>query len=358
MRVADFDYELPEDLIAQHPLARRDESRLLVHNRAHQSTTHHHFHEIVNFLKKDDILILNDTKVFPARLRGQRSPSGGKVELLLLEETQTNQWWAMIKPGKRLREGECFELLAQNGEQTGCRVRILAKNSDGHGLLEFQTNQDLWDLLPELGEIPLPPYITRGDTSSREEDLIRYQTTYAARLGSVAAPTAGLHFTPGILSQIEALGVGIGHVTLHVGAGTFQPVKSEDTADHVMHEERYHLPQLTLERIRTAKAAGGRVVAAGTTSLRVLESAAAAGLDQVAGSWQRTRLFVQPPHQFSVTDALLTNFHLPRSTLLMLVSAFLAPGINRGREQCLRLYQEAIQERYRFFSYGDAMLIL
>ncbi len=357
MRVADFDYELPENLIAQQPTERREESRLLLHRRTDHSSSHHRFHEIVNALQKNDLLILNDTKVFPARLRGLRSPSGGKVELLLLEETQQNQWWAMIKPGKRLREGEDFELLDRNGHAVGCKVRILAKNVDGHGLLQFQIESSLWDHLTQWGEIPLPPYISRVDQSFREADLIRYQTTYASHPGSVAAPTAGLHFTPQILAQIAAMGVEIGHVTLHIGAGTFQPVKSEDTVDHLMHEERYHLPKATLEKVRAAKAAGGRVIAVGTTSLRVLESAALAGMDQVADSWQRTRLFVQPPYEFTVTDALLTNFHLPRSTLLMLVSAFMSPGGTGGREECLRLYREAIQEHYRFFSYGDAMLI-
>ncbi len=331
---------------------------MLVHHRTIGATSHHYFHEIVNFLQKDDLLVLNDSKVFPARLRGIRSPSGGKVEMLLLEEVKTNEWWAMVKPGKRLREGEHFDLLDRNGEKVGCPVWVMAKNADGHAFLSFQTPTNLWNLLPDLGEIPLPPYINRTDQSSRIEDMLRYQTTYATHPGSVAAPTAGLHFTPEILEHLTQKGVGISHVTLHVGAGTFQPIKTEDTSDHIMHEERYHLPRLTLEKIRAAKAVGGRIIAAGTTSLRVLESAAAAGLDQVAGTWQRTRLFVQPPHSFAVTDALLTNFHLPRSTLLMLVSAFLSPGQPSGREQCLQLYQLAIREQYRFFSYGDAMLIL
>ena len=358
MRVSEFEYELPENLIAQQPALRREQSRMLVHHRTTGATTHHHFHEIVNFLQKDDLLVLNDSKVFPARLRGIRSPSGGKVEMLLLEEVKTNEWWAMVKPGKRLREGEHFELVDRKGEKVSCSVRILAKNADGHALLAFQTPTNLWDLLPDSGEIPLPPYINRADQSSRNEDMLRYQTTYAAHPGSVAAPTAGLHFTPEILEQLTKRGVNISHVTLHVGAGTFQPIKTEETSDHVMHEERYHLPKQTLEHIRDAKAVGGRIIAVGTTSLRVLESAAAAGLDQVAGTWQRTRLFVQPPHSFALTDVLLTNFHLPRSTLLMLVSAFLSPGRPSGREQCLHLYQQAIHEQYRFFSYGDAMLIL
>jgi S-adenosylmethionine:tRNA ribosyltransferase-isomerase len=279
------------------------------------------------------------------------------VEALLVEEVAPNDWWTMLRPGKRVRVGSEIQLVDRAGRATGVLAKCVEKNSEGHSRLRFTGVANIFDALAELGEIPLPPYIERAAHFDQERDADRYQTVYAQTAGSVAAPTAGLHFTPELLGKIHTRGVRTAFVTLHVGLGTFAPVKVEELKDHVMHEERYAVPEETARLVWETRAAGGRIVAVGTTSLRVLESVARHLGDLCAGEG-RTRLFVFPPGKFAVVNALLTNFHLPESTLLMLVSAFAAPGEVRGRERVLAAYAEAVRERYRFFSYGDAMLIL
>lgn len=301
-------------------------------------------------LRPGDLLVVNNSRVFPARLRGRRAETGGEVELLLLEETADRSWWALVRPGKRLRPG------AQISLADGAGAEVVAKNAEGHARLRFHGPADLRAWLEHHGEIPLPPYIRRAahDTADRE----RYQTVYAREPGSAAAPTAGLHFTPALLAALTAAGIARAEVTLHVGLGTFAPVKTDLPADHVMHEEAYVVPRETAAAIAATRARGGRVVAVGTTSLRVLETVAGAHGGRVVAGAGRTRIFIRPPHRFLAVDALLTNFHLPRSTLLMLVSAFADPGGSAGREFILSAYKQAIRERYRFFSYGDAMLLL
>jgi S-adenosylmethionine:tRNA ribosyltransferase-isomerase len=302
--------------------------------------------------------VLNDSRVIPARLRGVKPGTGGEVELLLVEETARNEWWAMARPGKRIRPGTRIELRDRQGKPSGITAVALGKNAEGHVHLRFEGVDDLQAALPVIGEVPLPPYIGREPGEHHPQDAERYQTVYARPGGSVAAPTAGLHFTPELLAQLRAGGVETCFVTLHVGLGTFAPVKAEHVADHVMHAERYELGEETARKVRAAKAAGRRVIAVGTTSVRVLETVAAEHGGQIKGQSGSTRIFIHPPCRFQVVDALLTNFHLPQSTLLMLVSAFAAPGETRGRELILSAYAEAVRERYRFFSYGDAMLIL
>jgi len=302
--------------------------------------------------------VLNDSRVIPARLRGINARSGGGFEMLLLEENAPNDWWAMVRPGKRARIGTEILLKRLSGEVSGQQARVTGINEEGHRRLLFSGADDIAGTLNDLGEVPLPPYIERAAPNLRADDRERYQTVYARAAGSVAAPTAGLHFTPPLLEAIRARGVEVCQVTLHVGMGTFAPVKAETLNAHVMHEERFVVEEETARRINTAKETGRRVIAVGTTSVRVLESVAAQhGGCMVAGEG-RTRIFIYPPCRFQVADALLTNFHLPCSTLLMLVSALAAPGETRGREMMLRAYAEAVRLRYRFFSYGDAMLIL
>ncbi len=304
------------------------------------------------------MLVLNDSKVIPARLRGKNHETGGEFEILLLEETTANDWWAMMRPGKRARIGTRIDLITHEGAPTNLHATVTAMNAEGHRRLQFEGAVNLRDHLHALGEMPLPPYIKRASHAELAGDLARYQTVYAKPAGSVAAPTAGLHFTPALLENIRHLGAQICSVTLHVGLGTFAPVKTDTLSEHVMHEERYEVNAASAQIISEAKAQGRPVIAVGTTSLRVLESVAAANDGRIVAGSGRTRLFVHPPYRFQVVDALLTNFHLPRSTLLMLVSAFAAPGELHGREAILRAYAEAVRERYRFFSYGDAMLIL
>lgn len=358
MRAADFDYDLPAELIAQQPTATRDQSRLLVVQRNGLAVAHRRFPDLLEYLRPSDVLVLNDSKVIPARLRGKNHGTGGEFEILLLEETTANDWWAMLRPGKRARIGTRIDLITHEGAQTNLHATVTATNAEGHRRLQFGGAANLRDHLDALGEMPLPPYIKRASHAELAGDLARYQTVYAKPAGSVAAPTAGLHFTPALLERIRNLGAQICSVTLHVGLGTFAPVKTDTLGEHVMHEERYEVNDASAQIIREAKAQGRRVIAVGTTSLRVLESVAAANDGRVVAGSGRTRLFVHPPYRFHVVDALLTNFHLPRSTLLMLVSAFAAPGELHGREAILRAYAEAVRERYRFFSYGDAMLIL
>jgi len=351
MRTADFDFTLPPELIAQTPAAARDQSRLLVLERATGQTVHRSFSGLLEYLQPGDALVLNDSRVIPARLRGRNTRSDGKFELLLLEENGVNDWWAMLRPGKRASIGVKIQLLDKVGEASTIVATVLEINPEGHRRLQFTGTGNILGNLDELGEIPLPPYITRA--SPRPEDKERYQTVFARADGSVAAPTAGLHFTPEFLEKIRARGVTVCFVSLHVGPGTFAPVKAADLSQHVMHEERYHVSAETAQAVNDAK----RVVAVGTTTMRVLESVAQKNGGQIVPGQGRTRIFIHPPHEFKIVDILLTNFHLPCSTLLMLVSAFAAPGEMHGREMVLRAYAEAIAQRYRFFSYGDAMLI-
>jgi S-adenosylmethionine:tRNA ribosyltransferase-isomerase len=358
MQTADFDYHLPAELIAQQPAAKRDESRLLVVHRHGETMEHRHFCELSQFLRSGDLLVLNNSRVIPARLRGRNANSGGAFEVLLLEETALNNWWVMLRPGRRARVGTRITICDHQFNPTAIEAVVLEVNAEGHRRLFFTGTVNLLDELPKLGEIPLPPYITREPGASRSEDLERYQTVFAQPPGSVAAPTAGLHFTEHVLGELRAKGIRTGFVTLHVGLGTFAPVKADKLDEHVMHEERFELSEETARLVRETRAGGGRVIAVGTTSLRVLESTARQCPGELNACAGRTRLFCYPPCNFKVVDALLTNFHLPQSTLLMLVSAFASPGETRGREFMQRVYAEAIRERYRFFSYGDAMLLL
>jgi S-adenosylmethionine:tRNA ribosyltransferase-isomerase len=357
VRTADFDYHLPPELIAQQPAGQRDASRLLVLDRKTGNMAHRQFTDLPDYMRAGDVVVFNDSRVIPARLRGRKPSSGGEVELLLVEENAANDWWTMLRPGKRVRVGTEIELHDRAGQPAGWHAVVTAKNDEGHCRLQFSGGENILAKLDEIGEVPLPPYIERPEHFDQAADRERYQTVYARAAGSVAAPTAGLHFTPKILETLRARGVDTAFVTLHVGLGTFAPVKADDLAQHVMHEERYVLPEAAAETIRQARAHGGRVIAAGTTTVRVLESCADAD-GQLRPGAGRTRIFIHPPYSFRVVDALITNFHLPQSTLLMLVSAFAASGGLLGRELMLRAYAEAVRERYRFFSYGDAMLIV
>ncbi|HZV35684.1 MAG TPA: tRNA preQ1(34) S-adenosylmethionine ribosyltransferase-isomerase QueA [Verrucomicrobiae bacterium] len=357
MLTSDFDFALPPELIAQQPAARRDQSRLLVLQRHPEKIRHRNFPDLLEYLNPGDVLVLNNSRVIPARLRGVNSNSGGQFEILLLEENAVNDWWVMLRPGKRARVGTEIIFRDLAGNPSAARAKVIETNAEGHRRLQFSGVANVRDALDALGEIPLPPYIARNGVDELAADKIRYQTVYAASAGSVAAPTAGLHFTEELLAAIRARGVNVCFVTLHVGLGTFAPVKSEKISEHVMHEEKFEVSDETARFVNDAKAAGHRVIAVGTTSVRVLESVAQKNQGRIAAGNGRTRIFIHSPANFLIVDALLTNFHLPRSTLLMLVSAFAAPGETRGREIILRAYAEAVRERYRFFSYGDAMLI-
>jgi S-adenosylmethionine:tRNA ribosyltransferase-isomerase len=325
-RLSDYQYDLPPELIADRPAPRREESRMMVIDRASKEIEHRRFSDLPVFLKPSDLLVLNDSRVIPARLHD----ATGKIEILLLEQRDPLHWTGMVRPGKKMRVGGTIEV-------AGTSASVIEILGDGTRLLAFAAPPDL----EHFGSMPIPPYFHRpADAQDRE----RYQTVYAREPGSVAAPTAGLHFTPEILAPLPHA-----FVTLHVGAGTFQPVKSDDLSGHRMHREHYTLPQETSDRINDTKEAGGRIVTVGTTTTRVLESQPHGSLRGAAGS---TEIFIHPPYEFQRVDVLLTNFHLPGSTLLMLVSAF------AGRELIMKAYAEAIREKYRFFSYGDCMLIL
>jgi S-adenosylmethionine:tRNA ribosyltransferase-isomerase len=356
VQTTDYHYDLPPELIAQAPASSRDSSRLLVLHRAENRLEHRRFPDLLQYLRPGDVLVVNNSRVMPARLHAVKNPSGGAVELLLLEEIAPNKWWVMLKPGKRVRERTALQLLDRNNEATELNATVLGKSQEGHYRIQFGGTTDIKTQLADLGEVPLPPYIRR-DTGASTDDAERYQTVFANPLGSVAAPTAGLHFTCELLAKIQSSGVEVADVTLHVGLGTFAPVKAESLEEHKMHEEPYSISAESARVIAKAKSDERRVIAVGTTSLRVLETVAAKHGQVVSGSG-KTRLFVYPPYNFKVVDALLTNFHLPESTLLMLVSAFASPGKKEGREIIMNAYAEAIRERYRFFSYGDAMLIL
>lgn len=357
LRTLDFDYSLPPELIAQHPAPQRDQSRLLVLDRSTGQTTHRQFPDLVSYLQPGDTLILNNSRVIPARLRGVKRDTGGQIEILLVEELTKNNWWALLRPGKRVRPGSIIDFTNHDGSPAPLSAELIEKNEAGHCRLRFQCEGDVLDVIDALGEIPLPPYIAREAGASSPEDLERYQTVYAKARGSVAAPTAGLHFTPELLQQIKDRGIKVHYVTLHVGLGTFAPIKVDHIAEHQMHSERFEIKAETVAAIAETKAEGKRVFAIGTTTVRVLESAAAQNDGELTAMRGTTRIFLYPPYRFRVVDCLVTNFHLPQSTLLMLVSAFATPGEMNGREMMLNTYAEAVRERYRFFSYGDAMLI-
>ncbi|QWF72244.1 tRNA preQ1(34) S-adenosylmethionine ribosyltransferase-isomerase QueA [Methylomonas paludis] len=338
MKKSDFNYDLPADLIAQQPLAERGASRMLQLDKHHGSWQDAWFSGFIDLLKPEDLLVFNDTKVIPARLYAQKT-SGGKVEMLIERVVDNRQAWAHIKASKAPKADA--ELILSNGQT----CRVLGREHDLF-LVEFPAQQSLLSLLAEIGHIPLPPYITRADTAA---DLERYQTVFAKNAGAVAAPTAGLHFDQALLDELDRRGIGKSYVTLHVGSGTFQPVRVENLAEHIMHQEFFQVSAATVAAVRQTRARGGRVVAIGTTAVRALESAAAGG--ELEAGFGDTRLFITPGYQFKVVDALLTNFHLPESTLLMLISAF------AGYEPVMAAYRHAIAQRYRFFSYGDAMAI-
>jgi S-adenosylmethionine:tRNA ribosyltransferase-isomerase len=356
MRTADFSYTLPPELIAQYPAPQRDESRLLVLHRTSGNVEHRRFRDLLEFLRAGDVLVLNNTRVIPARLRGVNARTSGQFEILLLEENTTNDWWVMLQPAKRARVGTQIVLRGPKGNSGGISATVIETNDEGYRRLKFSGAPDIRDQLERLGETPLPPYIHRHH--GLPEDRERYQTVFAKADGSVAAPTAGLHFTEELLAEIRARGVLVCFITLHVGPGTFLPVKTESLAAHKMHEERFEIDRATAHAVNEAKSSGRRVIAVGTTAVRALESVAALHQGKIVENAGKTSIFIHPPFRFQIVDALLTNFHLPRSTLLMLVSAFAKPGETRGREVILAAYAEAIRERYRFFSYGDAMLIL
>ena len=341
MNVKDFYFDLPQELIAQDPLEDRASSRLLVLDKKTGEVTHRGFRDILEYLKPGDCLVINDTKVIPARLFGVKEDTGAKIEVLLLKRRENDIWETLVKPGKKAKPGT--RIVFGEGLLVGT---VLETVDDGNRLIQFSYEGIFEEILDQLGQMPLPPYITHP-----REDKHRYPTLYANHDGSAAAPTAGLHFTKELLKQIEDMGVKIAHVTLHVGLGTFRPVKVENVQDHHMHSEFYIVEESEAKKVNDTKDAGGRVICVGTTSCRTVESAADENGRLKSGSgW--TDIFIYPGYQFKILDALITNFHLPESTLVMLVSAL------AGREHVLAAYEEAIKERYRFFSFGDAMLIL
>lgn len=342
-RTADFDFDLPDALIAQAPADRRDASRLLVVDRGAGSLHHRSFPALVEYVAPGDVVVLNETRVFPARLRGRRV-SGADAEVLLLHPHggEERVWTALVRPGSKLKPGRVVEVAE------GLSVEILDSTPGGERIVRLVTELPLAEALDRFGEVPLPPYVARDAT---EADRERYQTVYARERGSVAAPTAGLHFTPGVLAALEAKGARIARLVLHVGVGTFRPVEAEDPAEHRMHAEWFSVSSEAARTVNEVRAAGGRVWAVGTTVVRTLESVAAEdGSLRAAEGW--TDIFIRPPYRFRVVDGLLTNFHLPRSTLLMLVAAF------AGHELVMHAYREAVERGYRFFSYGDAMLLV
>ena len=339
-RTADYYFDLPQELIAQDPLEDRSSSRLLVMDRNTGEVTHGTFRDILRYLHPGDALILNDTKVIPARLLGEREGTGASIEILLLKRMEKDVWECLVRPGKKLRPGA----RAVFGDGS-LKAEILEVVEGGNRLVRFEFEGIFEEVLDRLGDMPLPPYITH-----KLKDRGRYQTVYARYEGSAAAPTAGLHFTPELLDEVRALGVQTGFVTLHVGLGTFRPVKVDDVEQHTMHTEWYNVPEETADLINRTHRAGGRVICVGTTSCRTVESAADENGIVHAGS-DDTSIFIYPGYHFKTMDGLITNFHLPESTLIMLVSAF------AGREHVLKAYEEAVRERYRFFSFGDAMFI-
>ena len=340
MKTKDFYYDLPEELIAQTPVEPRDASRLMTLDKTTGAIGHYHFRDIVDLLREGDCLILNDSRVLPARIYGVKEDTGAHVEFLLLENKGNDRWEALAGPGKKARKGSRFTF----GDGL-LRCEVVDVLPDGNRLIQFQYEGVFFNLLDQIGQMPLPPYI-----KEKLQDRERYQTVYSREVGSAAAPTAGLHFTPELLERVKAKGVKLGFVTLHVGLGTFRPVSAEDIQDHKMHAEHYHMPEETADLINETKEKGGRVIAVGTTSCRTIESVAQKeGRFTESEGW--TDIFLYPGYQFKGLDGLITNFHLPESTLIMLVSAL------AGREHVLHAYEVAVQEKYRFFSFGDAMFI-
>ena len=336
MKTQDFWYDLPEELIAQTPLQKRDASRLLVLDKQTGQIEHRHFYDIVDYLEPGDCLVMNDSRVLPARLLGHR-PTGGAVEVLLLRDLGDKKWECLCKPGRKMQEGQ--QVIFGDGELTATVAQVMA---DGNRVVEFHYEGIFLEVLERLGKMPLPPYI-----KEELQDQERYQTVYSREVGSAAAPTAGLHFTEELLEKIRGKGVREAFVTLHVGLGTFRPVKTEDITDHHMHSELCMMSRETADTLNETRKSGGRIICVGTTSCRTLESLVGEdGLFAAGSRW--TDIFIYPGYQFKAMDALITNFHLPESTLVMLVSAF------AGREKVLRAYEEAVKERYRFFSFGDA----
>ena len=340
MRTADFYYDLPQELIAQDPLEDRSSSRLMHLDKETGALEHTDFKHIVNYLKPGDCLVVNDTKVSPARLYGHKKETGAVIEILLLKRRENDIWECLVKPGKKARPGAVIDF--GDGLLTGEIIDVV---DEGNRLIQFHYEGIFEEILDQLGEMPLPPYITH-----KLQDKNRYQTVYAKNEGSAAAPTAGLHFTPELLEQVKEMGVQIAHVTLHVGLGTFRPVKVDDVEKHHMHSEFYIVEEDQAKLINDTKKNGGRVISVGTTSCRTLESATGEdGIVKATSGW--TEIFIYPGYQFKCIDALITNFHLPESTLLMLVSAL------AGKEKIMHAYEVAVQEKYRFFSFGDAMFI-
>ena len=342
MKKSDFYYNLPEELIAQTPVTPRDHSRLMVVDRKSGAITHRHFYNLFDILQKGDLLVMNDSRVLPARLYGEKVDNGTFIEFLLLEQKGDKLWEIICRPGKKAKVGTKFsfgggKLLAE----------VVEVKPDGNRIVQFSCDGNFYTVLDEIGQMPLPPYITK-----KLEDKERYQTVYSRELGSAAAPTAGLHFTKEMLQALREKGVETAFVTLHVGLGTFRPVKEDDVLQHKMHSEHYHLPQETVDKILQTKQNGGRVIAVGTTSCRTLEAVATEHDGKLVAADGYTDIFIYPGYQFKVLDGLVTNFHLPESTLIMLVSALL------GYEKTMHAYDVAVKERYRFFSFGDAMCIL
>ncbi|HEX6595141.1 MAG TPA: tRNA preQ1(34) S-adenosylmethionine ribosyltransferase-isomerase QueA [Bacillota bacterium] len=342
MKIEHFDFDLPEELIAQTPLKERTSSKLLVVNRHTKEIEHREFTHIENYLQKGDCLVLNDTRVLPARLYGVKKDTGAKIEVLLLHRIENDRWEVLMKPAKKVKIGTTITFGEGLLQATCTEVK-----EHGGRVLQFAYDGIFYELLEELGEMPLPPYIKK-----QLPEQERYQTVYAKEKGSAAAPTAGLHFTTDLLEQLKAKGITIAYITLHVGLGTFRPVSVDHIEDHTMHAEFYKVSNETAKLLTSVKENGGRIVAVGTTTARTLETIVNdhAGIFVAASGW--TDIFIYPPYKFQAIDGLLTNFHLPKSTLLMLISAF------AGRELVMKAYQEAIGKRYRFFSFGDAMLIL
>lgn len=348
MRIEEFDYNLPNELIAQTPAEQRDSCRLMVLNREKQSIEHKHFYDILDYLNEGDCLVVNDSRVIPARMYGIKESTGAHIELLLIKRIEDDKWESLVKPGKRLRPGDTVIL----DEKHNFKAHILGTYDENNGtrLIEFEYDGIFMERLEEVGSMPLPPYIERA---AAEEDKEMYQTVYSKIDGSVAAPTAGLHFTENLLKKVEEKGVKIAYVTLHVGIGTFRPVKVDVIEEHKMHFEECSVSEETARIVNETIESGGRIISVGTTSTRTLESAAEEtpdGYRLKAGDYS-TGIFIYPGYSFKLVDALITNFHLPKSTLLMLISALY------DREKILEAYEEAVKEKYRFFSYGDAMLI-
>lgn len=350
MRIEDFDYELPEELIAQTPMEQRDKCRLMVLDREHKTVEHRHFYDILNYVNQGDCLVLNDSRVIPARMYGTKESTGAHIEMLLIKRIEGDRWECMVRPGKRLHDGDTVLFEGRTG--TVLRAEILGYHDPENGtrLVEFSYNGIFMEVLEDIGSMPLPPYITRPAEDSDKE---MYQTVYSRIDGSVAAPTAGLHFTKELLQKAQEKGVRIAYVTLHVGIGTFRPVKVDVIEEHKMHFEECSIDKENASVINETIEKGGRIISVGTTSTRTLESMAVPedGRYRIKAGETSTGIFIYPGYSFKVVDALITNFHLPKSTLIMLVSALY------DREEILKAYKIAVEERYRFFSYGDAMLI-